>query len=130
YSPDDPHVTLTPTADGVSVHEPGAGKWSFHALVAQQDVQVQGKLAAHLTLSHNRLVGSVTNTLDASLNDVFVLLPHSFVSIGHLRAGETLQVDLPVQNTPAKSGETLADAIALHNGLPATYFPYSNNGQA
>jgi hypothetical protein len=130
YSPDDPHVTLTPTADGVGVHEPGAGKWTFHALVAEQDVQVQGKLTAHLTLSHNRLVGSVTNTLDASLNDVFVLLPHGFVSIGHLGAGETQSVDLPVQNTSSKQGATLADAIALHNSLPASYFPYSNNGQA
>lgn len=129
YSPGDPHVTLTPTADGVNVHEPGAGKWTFHALVAEQDAQLQGKISADLTLKQNRLVGSLTNTLGASLNDVFVLLPHSFVSIGHLGAGETQQIDLPVQKATGKSGTTLADAIASSNGLSASYFPYSNNGQ-
>jgi hypothetical protein len=130
FSASDPHVTLTPATDGVSVQEPGAGKWTFHALVAEQDRQLQGKITAHLTLEHNRLVGSVMNTLDASLNDVFVLLPHGFVAIGHLAAGETQPVDLPVQNATAKPGALLSDAIALSNGLPASYFPYSNNGQA
>ena len=130
FSPGDPHVTLTPATDGVSAHEPDAGKWTFHALVAEQDRQLQGKITADLTLEHNRLVGSVTNTLDASLNDVFVLLPHSFVSIGQLAAGETQQVNFPVQSATAKQGATLADAIALSNGLPSSYFPYSNNGQA
>ncbi|HJT56848.1 MAG TPA: hypothetical protein VJ761_10155, partial [Ktedonobacteraceae bacterium] len=130
YSPGDPHVTLTPTANGVSVREPGSGKWTFHALVAEQDAQLPGKISADLTLKQNRLVGTVTNTLDASLNDVFVLLPHSFVSIGHLGAGETQSIDLPVQNATGKLGATLADAIASSNGLPASYFPYSSNGQA
>lgn len=130
YSANDPHVTLAPATDGVSAHEPGAGRWTFHALVAGQDRQLQGKITADLTLKQNRLVGSVTNTLDASLNDVFVLLPHSFVSIGHLAAGKTQSVDLPIQNASSKQGATLSDAIALSNGLPSSYFPYSNNGQA
>jgi uncharacterized membrane protein YhaH (DUF805 family) len=130
FSAADPHVTLTPAADGVSAHEPNAGKWTFHALVAEQDRQLPGKITADLTLRQNRLVGSVTNTLDTSLNDVFVLLPHSFVSIGHLAAGETQPVNLPMQNAPSKQGATLAGAIALSNGLPSSYFPYSDNGQA
>lgn len=130
FSPGDPHVTLTPAADGVSAQEPDAGRWTFHALVAEQDRQLQGKITADLTVKQGRLVGSVTNTLDASLNDVFVLMAHSFVSLGHLAAGETQQLDLPVQSTTSKQGATLADAITLSNGLPSSYFPYSNNGQA
>ncbi len=129
YSPDDPRVTLSPTAGGVSVHEPGTGKWTFHALVSQEDVQLPGKITADLTLRQNRLLGSITNTLQAALDDVFVLLPHGFISIGHLAPRETLRVDLPVQQAIARAGRTLSDAIAVENGLPAAYFPYNNNGQ-
>ena len=127
---DVPHVTFTPATDGVTAHEPNAGRWTFHALVSEQDRQLPGKITADLTLKQNRLVGSVTNTLDTSLNDVFVLLPHNFVSIGHLAAGKTQSVDLPLQNASSKQGATLSDAITLSNGLPSSYFPYSNNGQA
>jgi hypothetical protein len=129
YSSGDPHISLSPTPESVIVREPGTGTWTFHALVSQQDVQLQGKITADLTLKQSRLVGSITNTLDAALNDVFVLVPHGFVSIGHLPAGETTQVDLPLRHA-TKAEITLADAIALNNGLPASYFPYSDNGQA
>ncbi len=129
YSSDDPHISLSPISDSVIVREPGTGPWTFHALVSQQDLQLQGKITSALTLQQNRLVGSITNTLETALDDVFVLLPHTFVSIGHLPAGATTSVDLPLQHA-AKAGTTLADAIAIDNGLPASYFPYSNNGQA
>jgi len=126
---DDPHANITPVADGANVYLPNAGIWPFHALVSEQDRQLQGGIIAHLALRGNRLVGSITNTLDTSLSDVYVLVPHSFVSIGHLSGGETLQVDLPLQRALSKPGATLADAIAVSNGLAAPYFPYDQGQQ-
>jgi len=93
------------------VQEPGAGKWTFHALVAEQDRQLQGKITAHLTLEHNRLVGSVTNTLDVSLNDVFVLLPHSFIALGHLAAAQQSSI----------SSLTLAEPNAIYDLIHKTH---------
>ena len=93
------------------MQEPGAGKWTFHALVAEQDRQLQGKITAHLTLEHNRLVGSVTNTLDVSLNDVFVLLPHSFIALGHLAAAQQSSI----------SSLTLAEPNAIYDLIHKTH---------
>jgi hypothetical protein len=129
FSADDPHATIVPTSNGEDVGIPDDGISSFHALVSEQDRQLHGGIIASLSLQNNRLVGSVTNTLDASLNDLYVLLPHSFVSLKHLDSGETQRVDLPVQSALSKSGATLADTIAINNGLPASYFPYGQNQQ-
>ncbi len=142
FSQDDPDATIMPVADGTNMHLPNDGIWPFHAFVSEQDRQLQGGITAHLTLQNNRLVGSITNTLDASLNDVYVLMPHSFVSIGHLSGGQTLQVDIPLQRALSRPGPsinrapsinrgatTLADAIAASNGLPAPYFPYDQGQQ-
>ncbi len=129
FTADDPRATIVPALNGENVSLPNENIWSFHALVSEQDRQLQSGIIASLSLQNNRLVGSVTNTLDASLNEVYVLLPHSFVSLGHLSAGETQQVDLPVQSALSKPGATLADAIAVSNGLPAFYFPYDQGQQ-
>ncbi len=129
FSADDPHATIIPALNGENVSLPNDNIWSFHALVSEQDRQLQGGIIASLSLQNNRLVGSVTNTLDASLNEVYVLLPHSFVSLKHLSAGETQQVDLPLQSALSRPDTTLADAIAVTNGLPASYFPYDQDQQ-
>jgi len=129
FSADDPRATIVPTLNGENVSLPNMGIWPFHSLVSEQDRQLRGGIIASLSLQNNRLVGSVTNTLDASLNEVYVLLPHSFVSLKHLSAGETQQVDLPLQSGLPKPGATLADAIAVTNGLSTSYFPYDQNQQ-
>jgi len=129
FSADDPHATIVPALNGENVSLPNVGIWPFHALVSEQDRQLQGGIIAHLALQGNRLVGSITNTLNTSLSDVYVLLPHSFVSIGHLSGGGTLQVDLPLQRALSKPGATLADAIAVSKGFSAPYFPYDQDQQ-
>jgi len=112
--------------DGPTVNILDAGLWTVHSLVFEQDRQIRGRLIPHLELRGQRLVGTITNTLDAALNDVYVLMPHSTVYIGYLPAGATSQVDFPLQTRP---GTMLADQIAQNNGLPSSYFPYAHNGQ-
>src|SRR5215472_7210485 len=102
FSQGDPRATITPVAGGASIYLPNEGTWPFHGLISEQDRQLQGGIIAQLTLQNNRLVGSITNTLDASLDDVYVLLQHNFVPIGHLASGQTMQVDLAQQKVLAK----------------------------
>jgi hypothetical protein len=127
FSEDDLPSTITPTSNTENVDLPNAGIWPFHALVSEQDRRLFGGISANVALQNNRLVGSITNTLDVSLNDVYLLMPHNFVVIGTLAPGRTQKVDLPLQKVPVTSGLTLADAIAMNNGLPASYYPYDQN---
>jgi hypothetical protein len=62
------------------------------------------------------------------LSDVYILLPHGFVTIGTLPAGETQKIDLMLQ-TPHDPDTSLADQLAQSSGLPASYFPYERGDQ-
>ncbi len=127
FSEDDPRVTITPAPDGVLVHIPNGDSWSFHTLVGQQDVTLSGGVQAQLSLQNNRVVGSLSNTLDTDLNDAYILLPHGFVALGNLASGNTIAVNAPIQ--AARAGSTLADTLARSAGLKAPYFPYGGNRQ-
>jgi hypothetical protein len=88
---------------------------------------LQGRISVQLHLSHGRLVGSVSNTLPATLKDLYVLFPHGFARIGSLAAGESRMVDLSLSlAAPGKPG-LLADQIAQQGGLATPYFPYATN---
>lgn len=103
-----------------------SGLWTFHTLVAQQDRQLHGNISTNLSIRHNRLVGTIKNTL-TPLSDVYILLPYGFVSIGTLPAGETQKIDLALQTSSA--GTPLSDQLAQNGGLPAAYFPYAKGDQ-
>lgn len=136
---DDSASTVVYGVNETNVDLQGLDLWTFHGLVSEQDRQLHGRLMTHLTLLNNMLVGTITNTLATSLNDVYVLLPHNFVTIGHIAAGETQQINLPLQSglptATSKSASIqsdpplLADLIATNSGLSASYYPYVNGGQ-
>src|SRR5207253_8980165 len=95
---DDSASTVVYGVNETNVDLQGLDLWTFHGLVSEQDRQLHGRLITHLTLLNNLLVGTIANTLATPLNDVYVLLPHNFVTIGHIAAGETQQINLPVQS--------------------------------
>jgi hypothetical protein len=97
--------------------------WTFHPAVLEQDRQLSGNLKSNLTLEGNKLKGTLQNTLNTVLSDVYVLLPRSFVRIGDISPGETKRIDLLLQNV--SPGLSLADEIAQQGGLQTPYFPYS-----
>ncbi len=111
----------------LTLHNPG--RWSLNPIVAERDSQLQGDIAARLVFHNKRLLGTITNTLNTAMSDLFVLLPNSFAPIGQLAAGETRQVDLPIYSTKPDSGLTLSDQIARYRGLPAGYFPFTQKKQ-
>lgn len=125
----DEPTSIIAGSSNLNLQRQAPGPWTFHPLVSEQESQLQGGLVAHLSLDNNKLVGTISNTLNTSLSDLYVLLPHGFAAIGHLAAGEQRQVNLPLYEASAWPGESLADQIAEHNGLPASYFPYTA-GQA
>lgn len=123
---DDSLATIAYRQGGTTANLSGIGPWTFHAFVLSQDRQLPGRLLPHLTLNNGLLIGTINNTLTTGLSDVYVLLPSGIVSLGHIAAGEVLQV-----NTPVVSGKgSLASQIAHAQGLEANYFPYAHNGQA
>ncbi len=103
--------------------------WTYHPLVVEQDRHVTGGIDAQLKLQGENVIGTITNHLTTPINDMYVLMPHSFVAIGHLDAGQKRSIVLPVQTNPTSTDTLLADQIARSHGLPSSYFPYANQGQ-
>lgn len=101
----------------------GASMWSSHAILSEQDRPVHGGIVSHLVLRGGTLTGTITNTLSSSLRDAYVLIPNSFAHIGHIAAGQTLQVNLPFSHAAVNAHTTLADQIARASGLPTPYIP-------
>lgn len=128
-SDSDPPSVITPATQGIAAttitllqREP----WTFQPIVAEQDRQLPGTLSASLTLRNNTLVGTLRNTLPTSLSDVYILLPHGFVSLGNLSAASASQVNAALQGG---SSSLLANQLAASNGLSTPFFPYSQGGQ-
>ncbi len=123
-SKDNTPATITSEGDVTRLTMSTPALWTLNPVIAEQDHQFQGKISTHLALHDNKLVGSITNTLSTSLNDLYVLFPHTFVPIGHLDPGETRQIDFQLHQTTSPPPEqTLADQIAHVNGLPPQYLP-------
>ncbi|MBE3560640.1 MAG: hypothetical protein IMW89_15695 [Ktedonobacteraceae bacterium] len=115
--------------DEIDLNLKGMKAWSLQYTTSEQDIQFQGSLQTHLALSDNRVVGTIRNTLNVALNDAYILLPQSFAAIGHLAAGETREISIPIYTFSPYSGQNIANAIADHSGLPSDYFPYTHNDQ-
>jgi hypothetical protein len=105
------------------------GSWTLHPIVTEADQKLHGGLLSHLALHNGTLLGTVTNTLDTSLSDVYLLMPHSYAYIGSLPAGQTQNVNVALHYAAPGSGATLADHIAKDNHLPVPYFPYASGSQ-
>jgi hypothetical protein len=126
---DDPHYHLNFTLgqDGTALDLPDAGSWTLNPIVSEADQPVSGAIFSRLAIRGGSLVGTVTNTLATSLSNVYLLVAHSYASLGQLPSGQTVQVNVPLRS--ASPSGTLADQIAKDNHLPVPYFPYGGNAQ-
>ena len=125
----DAQTTIVAGQQQTDVNLQNIGLWTLNPFVSEGDQQVHGGLSSHLALHGNTLVGTVTNTLDTSLSDVYILMPHSIAYIGSLPTGQTQQVDVALQRVAPNTSMTLADQIARDNHLPVPYFPYASSSQ-
>jgi hypothetical protein len=125
----DQPATIVNGSARTTLNLPNLPSWTLHYTSTEQDVQFHGSLTTHLSMSGNSITGTISNTLDTGLSDLYLLMPNMFVPIRHIASGETRQINAHIYSTPPHSGKTLADQIAEYNGLPADYFPYIHNSQ-
>jgi len=125
----DEQAAITVGQNETTVNLLHAGGWSLYPIVSEADQKAHGGLVSHLALRNGTLSGTIANTLDTSLSDVYVLMPNSFAYIGGLPAGQTQQVNVSLHSTPLNTGTTLADQIAGDNHLPVPYIPYASGSQ-
>jgi hypothetical protein len=125
----DEQAAITVGQNETNVNLLHAGGWSLYPIVSEEDQKVHGGFLSYLSLRNGTLSGSIANTLDTSLSDVYILMPHSFAYIGRLPAGQTQQVKVSLHSLPLNTGTTLADQIAKDSHLPVPYFPYASGSQ-
>ncbi len=132
----DPDVPNTNEGIGITVGQnetninlQNTGPWTLHRFVSEADQKLQGGLLSRLTLRNGTLSGTVTNKLGTNLNDMYILMNHSFAYIGNLPAQQTQQVNVSLHSSTLSSGSTLADQIAKAHHLPVPYFPFANGSQ-
>src|SRR5712692_5764174 len=125
----DAQTTIVAGQQQTDVNLQNIGLWTLNPFVSEGEQQVHGGLSSHLALHGNTLVGTVTNTLDTSLSDVYILMPHSIAYIGSLPTGQTQQVNIALQRVAPNTSMTLADQIARDNHLPVPFFPYASSAQ-
>ncbi|MBV9615877.1 MAG: hypothetical protein JO031_10525, partial [Ktedonobacteraceae bacterium] len=125
----DPDARVVAAQNQTELILPDSQRWAFSPLLSERDTRLSGALTPHLTLHNNRISGTITNTLATALSDVYVLLPNYFIQVGHIGAGETQQIDLPLHHAPVQGGQILSDAIAREGGLKTPYFPYPYTAQ-
>ncbi|MGZ3608547.1 MAG: hypothetical protein ACXVDN_09895 [Ktedonobacteraceae bacterium] len=112
-----------------NINIPNASPWTFHRFVSETDQKLQGSLSSSLVLYNGTLTGTVTNTLGTDVNDVYILLNHSFSYIGNLPAQQTRHIASSLNSSAMNSGSTLADQIAESNRLPVPFFPFAHGSQ-
>ena len=125
----DQNVSIGIEQNETNINIPNASPWTFHRFVSEADQELQGGLSSSLVLHNGTLTGTVTNTLGTDLNDVYILMNHSFAYIGNLPARQTRHITSSLNSSTIHSGSTLADQIAESNHLPVPFFPFAHGSQ-
>jgi hypothetical protein len=118
-------MIVVPGPNGTDVELHGVDIWTLHTISIEQQQHIQGGIVSHLTLNNGTLIGSVTNTLPYTLSDVYVLMGSNYTHLGTLAAGQTQQVNLPINVNTSNSGMLLGEEIASAYG----YNNYGNPPQ-
>ena len=121
-----PQSVITATSNGTDASLQGVNIWTLQSLASSYDTQVKGGIISRLQMNGNTLQGSVTNSLPYALDDAYVLIGQQPISIGHLGAGETRQLDTTLSISKyafSSSSPSLADQIASTHGLSIPYTP-------
>jgi hypothetical protein len=122
------NTTINSTPNSTDVNLQGVKIWTLRSLVSERDRSMHGGIESHLTYQNYRLTGTVTNTLGYALSDVYILMINSYVRIGSLAAGQTMQVNVNMHTFGANSNMSMADQLAQSYNLPTPYSSYISSG--
>ena len=125
----DENIGIIVGQNETNINLQNASPWTLHRFVSEADQKLQGSLLSRLALHNDTLTGTVTNKLGTDLNDVYILMNHSFAYLGNLPAQQIQQVNVSLHSSTVSSGSTLADQIAKANHLPVPYFPFATGSQ-
>ncbi len=125
----DEGIGITVGQNETNINLQHTSPWTLHRFVSEADQKLQGGLLSQLALHNGTLSGTVINKLGTNLNDVYILMNHSFAYIGNLPEGQTKRVNDSLHSSTLSSGSTLADQIAKANHLPVPYYPFANGSQ-
>jgi hypothetical protein len=119
-------VTITAATGGTQVMASDSAIRSLDAFMDEQDISIKGGIISHLVLGNGGLAGTVTNTLNTTLSDVYLLLSHSIVRIGNLAPGQTshvvLSLAVPSSNGSLPScGSLVKQVVANNPGILTSY---------
>jgi hypothetical protein len=114
-------ATIAPGQNGTEVRLSGVSFSTTRSLLSDRDSLVHGGIDSRLTMQNGVLSGTMINTLNYGLSDVYVLMTNSFARIGSLASGQSEQVNLHINNASYNPGTTLADQLAASNGLSTPY---------
>jgi hypothetical protein len=70
-------IHITSNENGTTVNLNGNHTWTMRTLVSEQESPLSGTVVPHLTLDHDTIVGTITNTLPYSLTDSYILMAKS-----------------------------------------------------
>ncbi len=113
-------VHIIANENGTTVKLNGDHTWTMHTIISEEERQISGSIVPHLTLDHNTVLGTITNTLPYSLTDSYILMGKSYIHSGLLLTHQTRTIHGIFKNTTDPL-ETLADQITTDAGLPAAY---------
>src|SRR4249920_756705 len=82
----DENISIIVGQNETNINLQNASPWTLHRFVSEADQKLQGSLLSHLALHNGTLTGTVTNKLGTDLNDVYILMNHSFAYLGNLPA--------------------------------------------
>ncbi len=117
---------ITATSNGTDASLQGVNIWTLQSLASSYDTQVKGGIISRLQMNGNTLEGTVTNSLPYALDDAYILIGQQPISVGHLDAGETKQIDTALlynKSAASSNSPSLADQIASSHGLSIPYIP-------
>ena len=120
-----PHkrTILEGNATGSTLHFRNVGYWNVATVYGESKVTDIGQYKIDLAVDNKKLTGSVTNDFPFGLKELSIWSGHTFIPIGDLSPGETVQVDeelkthtlLPIErannmvNQPQMNGDELME---------------------
>lgn len=69
------------------------GYWNVATVYGQSTFEREGQFETTLTVANKKLTGTVKNEFSFPLTDVAILTGRTIIPIGHLKVGETVEVD-------------------------------------
>ena len=118
-------TTIQPSSSANDITLHGVNIWTLRSIVTERDQTIQGGITSHLSIAHNTLQGTITNSLPYGLTDAFVLIGDQYINIGRIASGQSTQVVLQSLDSYPSSTTPLSQQIASADGESSNYDAYS-----